>query len=47
MELPQRSWAKISQIRTLAIERLGKRVGEASAEELATVFNGLEEILGG
>jgi mRNA interferase MazF len=46
-ELPQRSWAKISQIRTLAIERLGKRVGEASAEELATVFNGLEEILGG
>jgi len=33
--LPKRSWVKISQIRTLAIERIGKRLGRASPEELA------------
>src|SRR5881398_4237085 len=31
--LPKRSWVKISQIRTLAIERIGKRLGRASPEE--------------
>ena len=33
--LPKRSWVKISQIRTLAIERIGQRLGRASPEELA------------
>ena len=37
---------KISQIRTLAIERIGKRLGRASPEELAQVPEGLNEILG-
>jgi mRNA interferase MazF len=37
---------KISQIRTLAIERIGKRLGRASPEELAQVLEGLNEILG-
>ena len=45
-KLPKRSWVKISQIRTLAIERIGKRVGRASPEELAQVLEGLNEILG-
>ena len=44
--LPKRSWVKISQIRTLAAERIGKRLGRASPEELAQVIEGLNEILG-
>jgi mRNA interferase MazF len=44
--LPKRSWVKISQIRTLAVERIGKRLGRASSEEMAQVLEGLNEILG-
>lgn len=44
-KLPKRSWVKISQIRTLATERIGKRLGRASPEELAQVLEGLNEIL--
>ncbi len=44
--VPKRSWVKISQIRTLAVERIGKRLGRASAEELAQVIEGLNEIIG-
>jgi mRNA interferase MazF len=45
--LPKRSWVKISQIRTLASERIGRRLGRVSAEELARVIEGLNEIIGG
>lgn len=45
-KLPKRSWVKISQIRTLAVERIGKRLGRASPEELAQVIEGLNEIVG-
>ena len=46
--LPKRSWVKIkiSQIRTLAVERIGKVIGRASPEELAQVVEGLNEIIG-
>ena len=44
--LPKRSWVKISQIRTLSVERIGKRLGRASPEELAQVVEGLNEIVG-
>lgn len=44
--LPKRSWVKISQIRTLAVERLGRRIGRVSPEELAQVVDGLVEIVG-
>jgi mRNA interferase MazF len=44
--LPKRSWVKISQIRTLAVERIGKRLGRASPEEMGQVIEGLNEILG-
>ena len=44
--LPKRSWVKISQIRTLATERIGTRVGRASPEQIATVVEGLNEIIG-
>lgn len=43
---PKRSWAKISQIRTLSVQRLGNKLGEATSEEVATVLEGLNEILG-
>ena len=44
--LPKKSWVKISQIRTLAVERIGKVMGRASPEELAQVVEGLNEIIG-
>ena len=44
--LPKKSWVKISQIRTLAVERIGKVMGRASPEELAQVVEGLNEIVG-
>ena len=44
--LPKRSWVKISQIRTLAVERLRKRVGTVSVDELEQIVEGLNEIIG-
>jgi mRNA interferase MazF len=44
--LPKRSWIKISQIRTLAAERIGRRIARASEEELARTIEGLNEIVG-
>jgi mRNA interferase MazF len=44
--LPKRSWIKISQIRTLAVERLGKRLARASDDEVNLVVDGLTEIVG-
>ena len=45
-KLPKRSWVKISQVRTLSVLRLGKRIGRASSEEIAQVIEGLNEIVG-
>ena len=44
--LPKRSWIKISQIRTLSVDRIGRRLARASAEEIARVLDGLDEIIG-
>jgi mRNA interferase MazF len=44
--LPKKSWVKISQIRTLSVERIGKVIGRTSPEELAQVVEGLNEIVG-
>ena len=46
-KLPKRSWVKISQIRTLSTERIGKRIGSLGPVELAHVIEGLNEIIGG
>jgi mRNA interferase MazF len=43
--LPKKSWLKISQIRTLSIERIGKVIGKASLEELNQTIEGLNEII--
>jgi len=47
VKLPQPSWVKISQIRVLAVERIGRRLGRISPEETAKVIEGLNEIIGG
>lgn len=44
--LPKRSWIKISQIRTLAVERIGAKLARATPEEVAKVIDGLNEIIG-
>ena len=44
--LKKPSWLKISQIRTLSVERIGKRLGRVSAEELSQAIEGLDEIIG-
>lgn len=46
LRLPKPSWVKISQIRTLAVERVGRRLGRATPEQLALVVEGLNEIIG-
>jgi mRNA interferase MazF len=45
-DLPKQSWVKISQIQTLAVERIGDLLGTASPEELERVVDGLTEIIG-
>jgi mRNA interferase MazF len=46
-ELPKRSWIKISQIRTLSLKRMGKKIATVSEEQLSLVIEGLNEILAG
>ena len=45
--LSKRSWIKISQIRTLSTERIGRRLARAFDEEVARVIEGVAEIVGG
>ena len=44
--LAKRSWIKISQVRTLSVDRISQRIARASEEELSRVLDGLNEILG-
>jgi mRNA interferase MazF len=44
--LPKRSWLKVNQVRTLAAERIGKRITRISPEVLAQAVEGLVEIVG-
>ncbi len=45
VNLPKKSWIKISRIRTLSVERIGKMIGKASLEELNEIIEGLNEII--
>src|SRR5262249_44913012 len=47
VRLPKPSWAKISQVRTLSVQRLGRRVGRLVPEELDRLVEGLNEIIAG
>jgi len=44
--LMKRSWIKISQVRTLSVDRIGARLARAADEEVARALDGLNEILG-
>ena len=46
VRMPKQSWIKISQIRTLSVERIGRRIGRLNPQEIAKVIEGLEEIIG-
>ena len=43
--LPKRSWVKISQIRTLSVQRLGAKLGTAKPDDIAKVLAGLNQLL--
>jgi mRNA interferase MazF len=43
---PKPSWVKISQIRTISVDRLGKRIGSVRPEDLNQIVNGLVELIG-
>jgi len=45
-KLPKPSWVKINQIRTLAIDRLSRRIGRVSETDLSKVIEGLFELVG-
>jgi mRNA interferase MazF len=46
-KLPKRSWVKISQVRTLSVDRIGKRIARLSPEQLNRMIEGLNELLAG
>jgi len=46
-KLPKKSWVKISQIRTLSVERIRKRISKVADQELAIIVEGLNEIISG
>ena len=45
-KLPKKSWVKISQIRTLSVERIKSKIDRISPEELDEIVEGLNEIVG-
>lgn len=45
-KLPKRSWVKISQIRTLSVERIGEALDSVSPEQIEQLIEGLNEIVG-
>jgi mRNA interferase MazF len=46
-KLPKRSWVKISQVRTLSVERLSRKLGHLASEEVERIVEGLNEIIAG
>jgi len=45
-DLPKKSWALMGQVRTLSTERIGKKLGRVSTEEIEQIIEGLNEIIG-
>jgi len=46
VNLPKRSWVKISQVRTLSVERIGEVLDRLSPEQMNQLIEGLNEIVG-
>jgi mRNA interferase MazF len=45
LKWPERAWVKISQVRTLSTQRLGRRLGRLPPEEIDRLVDGLNEII--
>ena len=45
-KLPKKSWVKISQVRTLSVQRIGKKIANLPPEVLDHLLDGLGEIIG-
>jgi mRNA interferase MazF len=43
--LPRRSWVKLSQVRTLSMQRLRDRIGTLAEDDLARVLRGFRHFL--
>src|ERR1700733_11115738 len=43
--LPKKSWVKISQIRTLSVQRLSRKIGRPKREKVDLAITGLNQIL--
>lgn len=46
LQLPQESWVKISQVRTLSATRIGRKLGRLDVPEVEQLLDGLNEICG-
>ncbi len=44
--LPKPSWVKISQIRTISVDRLGQKIAVLDSETLGQLIDGLLELVG-
>ena len=44
--LRKKAWVKMSQIRTLSVQRLGKTIGRADETELTKIIEGINEVIG-
>src|SRR5207253_9731826 len=44
-KLPKKSWVKISQIRTLSVQRLSRKIAWAKPEEVELAITGLNQII--
>jgi mRNA interferase MazF len=46
LRLPKPSWVKISQLRTLSVEPLRRRIGALDSDELDRIIEGFFELVG-
>lgn len=44
-QLQKMSWVKISQIRTLSVERVGKKLGVIEPEQLVEIIDGFNQVI--
>jgi mRNA interferase MazF len=44
--LPRKSWVKLSQVRTLSVERVGDVIDVLPPETVSQLIDGLNEIIG-
>lgn len=42
----KQAWLKVSQVRVLSTQHLGRKLGKATSEQLARAIEGLNEIVG-